>query len=388
MPSNKLLQLAHDLMFSLVHGNGLVYNTCWEDPRLDRELLGLKPDSRVVVITSAGDNALDYLLDTPASVDCVDVNHRQNALLELKRALFTQADFETLFAFFGDGGGEGCAAAYQELREHLPQYAAAFWDRNVGYFKPGGLARSFYYRGASGALAWIFARFLSVFKPGLRLGIQHLLAATTMEEQRELFARLEPVMWGPFSRWLVGSTSIMALMGVPRPQAALIKAKHPGGMEGFIRDKVRRVFTELPVADNYFWRVYCHGRYTRECCPEYLKQANFEPIRTRLASLRVHTNTPSGFLHANPGPYTHFVLLDHQDWMAWHAPKVLSEEWRLILASATPGAKVLLRSAGLDASFVPSEARARLRFFPELTEPLHDRDRVGTYGSQHLAEVL
>ena len=46
-----------------------------------------------------------------------------------------------------------------------------------------------------------------------------------------------------------------------------------------------------------------------------------------------------------------------------------------------------MRSAGLDVSFVPEPARQRLRFFPELTEPLHARDRVGTYGSQHLAEV-
>ena len=29
----------------------------------------------------------------------------------------------------------------------------------------------------------------------------------------------------------------------------------------------------------------------------------------------------------------------------------------------------------------------RLRFFPELTAPLHEGDRVGTYGSLHLAEI-
>ena len=33
-------------MFSLVHQHQLVYNTCWEDPRLDREALELRRRTR------------------------------------------------------------------------------------------------------------------------------------------------------------------------------------------------------------------------------------------------------------------------------------------------------------------------------------------------------
>ena len=49
-------------IFKAVHRRNLIYNTCWEDPALDREALGLGPADRVMVITSAGCNALDYLL--------------------------------------------------------------------------------------------------------------------------------------------------------------------------------------------------------------------------------------------------------------------------------------------------------------------------------------
>ena len=73
-------------MFNMVHGNNLVYNTCWEDPRLDRIALGLGSDDNVMVITSAGCNALDYALEAPKNVFAVDMNPRQNALLELKMA--------------------------------------------------------------------------------------------------------------------------------------------------------------------------------------------------------------------------------------------------------------------------------------------------------------
>src|SRR6266571_4843183 len=49
-------------LFKAVHRRNLIYNTCWEDPALDRVALELGPSDRVMVITSAGCNALDYLL--------------------------------------------------------------------------------------------------------------------------------------------------------------------------------------------------------------------------------------------------------------------------------------------------------------------------------------
>ncbi|WP_029458767.1 DUF3419 family protein [Solidesulfovibrio alcoholivorans] len=376
-----------DAFFRFVHGNRLIYNTCWEDPRLDRKLLGITPGAQVVVITSAGDNALDYLLDDPAGVACVDLNFRQNALLELKRALFRRASHAELFLFFGDGGGARCAAIYKALRGDLPDYAREFWDRNIDYFKPGRLSRSFYYHGASGAVAFAFSRILSAVKPGVRRLIPELLAAQTPEAQRRAFDAIEPAFWDRVSRWLVGRPETMALLGVPRPQIELIRNSHPGGLEGFVRDKVRQVFTGPPMAENYFWRVYLTGRYTRACCPEYLKEDNFPVIRGRLAALSTHTASVSAFLAGNPGPYSHFILLDHQDWLASNAPAALAEEWDRIFDSAAPAAKILMRTAGLDVSFVPGAARDRLRFFPEITEPLHAADRVGTYGSQHLAVV-
>jgi S-adenosylmethionine-diacylglycerol 3-amino-3-carboxypropyl transferase len=46
-----------------------------------------------------------------------------------------------------------------------------------------------------------------------------------------------------------------------------------------------------------------------------------------------------------------------------------------------------MRSAAADVDFIPAEVRRFLRFHPEATSPLHAVDRVGTYGSLHLAEV-
>ncbi len=101
-------------MFNLVHRNNLVYNTCWEDPRLDRVALDLGPTDNVMVITSAGCNALDYALAEPNHVYAVDMNPRQNALLELKLAGIRHLEFEDFFQMFGAGRLSDAVDIYQQ----------------------------------------------------------------------------------------------------------------------------------------------------------------------------------------------------------------------------------------------------------------------------------
>ena len=149
-----------NFIFDLIHGNRLIYNTCWEDPRIDRQLLKLDSDSKVVVITSAGCNVLDYLLDSPQEIHAVDVNYRQNALLELKLAIFARRNFDDLFAMFGRGKTEHYQEIYQSLRELLTPAAQSFWDQKIDYFSGKGLRKSFYWRGASGDFAWLLRRIL------------------------------------------------------------------------------------------------------------------------------------------------------------------------------------------------------------------------------------
>ena len=42
-----LVKAAHDIVFKHVHGSNLIYNCAWEDPRLDRQMLGLDATSKV-----------------------------------------------------------------------------------------------------------------------------------------------------------------------------------------------------------------------------------------------------------------------------------------------------------------------------------------------------
>lgn len=384
----KLARAAHDAVFKRVHGSNLIYNTAWEDPRLDREVMGLDSESEVVMITSAGCNVLDYLLDGPKAIHAIDMNPRQNALLELKRALIRRGEFEDLFELFGIGSHANHKGLYAGLREDLPEYARAFWDRRIGFFDPKSVKGSFYYHGTSGVAAWVMGKALFQARPNMKNFALCLLDARSLEEQRQAYALLEPEIWGRLANWLVRQPALMALLGVPRPQIRLIQESYPGGLTSYVKDKLKHVLTELPAEDNYFWRVYITGFYTLTCCPNYLRREHQPMLREMESRVTAHTSTVSDFLKKNPGQYSHYVLLDHQDWLAWHDPVALREEWDLILANSRPGTKVLMRSAGLDLSFVPPEVLERVRFMPEKTAALHWRDRVGTYGSFHAGEVL
>lgn len=386
--SAKLGHQAHDLLFKTIHQRYLIYNMCWEDPRIDRQLLKLDQHSKVVVLTSAGCNALDYLLDTPAEIHAVDVNPRQNALLQLKLALIARGDFGDLEQMFRQGSHPRFRALYAALRPQLPPYAAAFWDKKIAYFDAANRKHSFYYHGTCGAVAWLVSRQLLKSGRKLRDSLFALIDAQTLAEQCALYRNIEPALWGRFSSWLLRQPTALALLGVPRPQIRLIQQHYPGGVIGYVSSKLRHVLTEVLIHDNYFWRAYLTGSYTTQCCPNYLREENFARLQAHLHRVHSHDTTVSRFLRLHPGQYSHFVLLDHQDWLAWHQPQALDEEWRLILANSQPGSRILLRSASSDVNFLPDWIRKALRFFPALTEPLHLQDRVGTYGSLHFAEVL
>ena len=384
--------IAHTLnerVFKQIHSNTLVYNTCWEDPRCDRALLNLDEKSRVVMLTSAGCNALDYLLDNPQSVDCVDLNPRQNALLDLKIALLRGTDHATLFDFFGAGASRQARSVFEDaLRPQWTDapYTEQFWERNLHYFNGKGLRPSFYWRGSSGTVAWIIRQWLEQNPDTLRL-LQRLYESTSLAEQCIWYERLEPQLLNRFLRWLVNQHLVQSMLGVPKAQQHLAAHYFPDGMTGYVRHCFRHVFTSLPLTDNYFWKLYFYGRYSPNCCPNYLHPEHFDTLADRSPRIQTHTASLSDFLKTNPGQYTHFVLLDHQDWLAAHLRSALDEEWQLILANAAPGAKVLLRSAAFELSFLPDFVREHVQFDREAAARSEANDRVGTYASTWLGTI-
>lgn len=385
-------------VFNFCHGNNLVYNTCWEDPRLDRIALQLGEGDRLLMITSAGCNALDYALDAPERVDTVDMNLRQNALLDLKRAAIKHLDYPTFFQMFGKGRTDEWKAIYSQLRDDLPTASQEFWDKYGKLFSSNGKRSSFYFHGSSGIFAWVMNVYVNRIAK-IRPAVDRLLEAKTLEEQQTIYYNdVKPAFWGPTVRWFLRRDATLSLLGVPKAQRTQLERHYPGGIAKFIEDRLDTVFAELPIHDNYFWRVYMTGEYTPECCPLYLKEEEFHKLKAGLVNcVHTHTNTILDHLNEVGRQYSHFVLLDHMDWMAEHLTDVLAEQWQSIIDHADEGAKILWRSAAMQCEFVdPIEVtvdgqRRRLgdllEYNRELAKELHAKDRVNTYGNFMIATL-
>lgn len=383
-------------VFKFVHGNNLVYNTCWEDPRLDRRALELTERDRVLVITSAGCNALDYAIAGAGHVYAVDMNPRQNALLELKVAGIRHLQFEDFFRLFGDGYHPRAAEIYQQtLRASLSPWAQAYWDRWIKFFDSS--RRSFYFRGTSGS----FARGINFYVDRVarvRAEITDLMDATSTCDQARIYEGIRDRFWRRSLRFAMNRDTTLSMLGVPKAQRQQIEKQYPGGILRFIEDSMEAVFAKLPISDNYFWRVYITGKYTPSCCPEYLKAENFQLLKDRnLDNVSVHTDSVQGFLEKNDVAISRFVLLDHMDWLSDHFFPLLESEWQAILSRATPKARILWRSGGLRTDFIDEVSVLRegkptllpelLHFNAGLAAELHQQDRVHTYGSFYIANL-
>jgi S-adenosylmethionine-diacylglycerol 3-amino-3-carboxypropyl transferase len=394
--AQSLIDRLDQKVFDAIYSRSLVYNTCWEDPAVDRLALALGPQDRMLVIASAGCNVLDYALLAPGRIHAVDANPRQTALLELKLAGIRHLEFEDFFAVFGEGHHPRFEFVYRNvLRDRLSPFARDYWDRHSRWFCEPEPENSFYFHGLSGTVARCFRAYLRL-RPGLRAAVETLLTARSLEEQRSIYDReVQSQLWGRGVNWALSRQITMSMLGVPHPQRKEVERQHRHGVGGFVRDAVDYVFRNLPVWTNYFWTLYLRGRYSADCCPEYLRAENFAALKGGLGEcIEIHTCTVTEFLQGTRERISKFVLLDHMDWMSSYYPEALAAEWDAICEHATADARAIFRSAHREPDYLDglrlSDGRAvrdLLRFRTAMSAALQTRDRVHTYAGFHIADI-
>ncbi|MDR0327258.1 MAG: BtaA family protein, partial [Planctomycetaceae bacterium] len=336
-----------------------------------------------------------YALSGLNHVYAVDMNPRQNALLELKMSGIRNLDYASFFQMFGNGRLTGIKSIYHaKLRGDLSPWSQRYWDRRIRrYFD--GKRKSFYYCGTTGA----FARLINsiIDKTKMRADVHDILNAQSLDEQQEIWQRLREKLWSRRVKFLMNRDTILSMLGVPKSQRKQIETQYEGGIVKFIQDCLDSVFGTLPIQDNYFWRLYATGSYTPTCCPEYLEKDNFDALKGGLVNrISMHTNTVAGFLRKHDGKISRFVLLDHMDWLSFH-PDMLAGEWDAILSRAAEKTRLIWRSGGLQTDYIPPvqvnyQGKATtlgeiLTFDMDKAKELHKLDRVHTYGCFYIADL-
>lgn len=367
-----------DTWFKFLHSQFLIYTISWEDVLVDKELLELNDQSNMLMITSAGCNALEYLLYEPHSIHCVDVNPNQTAVLELKLALINQGSYSNFFSFFGDGKSKLHKEVYSRLRSALSEPSQLIWDKSIVFFKPDG--RGFFLQGGSG----MFARFLnhSLLKKGLKESVHNLIKEPDKNVRETLFEDIEKKLWSGFDQYLWKTSGLLSLAGVPKSQL-----KAAGDLNGFMREALRDVFVTQHAKNNPYWRLYIEGSYQQEYLPDYLKKRNFELLKNRTNKITFETTNLIDHLINTDSKYSHFVLLDHMDWLVEKHKDLLENQWEAIISNSSPNAKILFRTAHSNIDFISNVVKEKIEFTHVSPEWLSTKDRVGTYTGTYLGIV-
>ena len=232
----------------------------------------------------------------------------------------------------------------------------------------------------------------------LRGPLEDLVNAGSLHMQREIYeAEIKPRLWTKWMQWILSRDMTMNFMGVPPSQKAHMTAPSVGGVSKYIERSLEEVLTALPFRENYFYRVYIEGRYPTDCRPEYVKENNFEMLKSRISDLHIHTGSVASFLEATHLRFSRYVLLDHMDWMSSYDTAELGREWNAILKRAASNARVIYRSAAQEVTYLDDLEvhldsqrmllRDVVRYNEALAKRLHPRDRVHTYASFYIADL-
>ena len=385
-------------VFKVVHGHNLVYNTCWEDPRLDHQALKLTADDTILVITSAGCNALDYALAGPRQVVAVDMNPRQNALLDLKLAGIRNLQYEDFFAMFGEGRLPGATKIYEEkLRPALSEWPQRYWDRWIKFFDPQN-RRPFYFRGTCGTFAMLINVYINRVAK-LRPQINDLLDCATVAQQQEIYDRyLRAAFLVQVDAFRHAPRYDPLAAGGPAGPAAPDRNPVPGRNQP-VPPGLRRGGFRPPAAERQLFLAGLHDGPLYAGVLSGVPQARELPEASRRAgrsradayrfSGRLFDEGPAAdFALRAPGP--HGLAIDAA--AAAVGAGVASDR-----PPGGAGARILWRSAGLRTEFVdraqivvegkPRAVGELLTYDRPLAEELHSQCRVHTYGSFHIANL-
>ncbi|HET9628054.1 MAG TPA: DUF3419 family protein [Novosphingobium sp.] len=378
----RLLDQAFALAFK-----GLVYAQIWEDPVVDMEALEIASGHRVVTIASGGCNALSYLIADPAEITAVDLNPAHVALGKLKIAGVRHLpDYENLRQFFVEADSKANVAVYREqLRGELDGATQRYWEGRdlIGRRRIDGFASGIYKRGLLGGFigaAHLIARLYG-------LDPREILTARSLDEQRRVFEkRFAPLFDRKLIRWLTSQPASLFGLGIPPAQFEALA----GGerMAAVLRQRLEKLACDFAVNDNYFaWQAFSRGydRSPDAPLPPWLDPANYAALRARVDRLIIrHASMTEHLAGEAEASLDRYVLLDAQDWMD---DAQLTALWSQITRTASPGARVLFRTAAEETLLpgrVPAAILDRWSYSAEEARELVRRDRSSIYGGLHL----
>lgn len=367
---------------------GLVYAQIWEDPVCDMEALNLASDDDIVCIASGGCNVMSYLTQEPASVTAVDLSPWHVELNRLKLAAAQHLpDHAAFYSVFGNAANDTNPGLLKvHVLPNLDAEAQAFWTNPAPFrSRLSMFARGFYRFGVLG-------KFLATVHIVTRLAevdFKHLLAARSLEEQKEFFDReLAPLFETRFVKFVARRRASLFGLGIPPAQYDKLASDAGGDVIPVLKERVRKLFCDFPINENYFAWQAAMRRYNPTGTgpvPPYLEADHFDAVRASAGRVDVVNRSITDVLAEAPSASKSvFVLLDAQDWMT---NAQLTSLWQEITRTARTGARVLFRTGGAPDILpgrVPEDILSEWEYDQTASDKAFKTDRSAIYGGVHL----
>lgn len=339
-----------------------IYSISWEDLKPDKKTLKLDETDSVLTITGGGDNAFELLLNSD-NVTCVDTNDAQTHLMELKMKSIQYGSYETIWEMFGEG-------KFTEFEKHidtvqLSNKAYHYWATNSNYFM-----RYFYYHGSIGKMVKLLC--------SLRLN----KAFTSHMFMNEFFVRFFQFCMYIFCTISSFSNVLLWNMcGVPQAQYNMITKHDKRSLYDYIwNHTLKPVITKTDIIhDNHFYYLLLNGKFTKQNCPDYLKENNYEKLKDKLIQKKM-LNVNSTFIEVlKSNHFDKVIMMDHID---WNDHKYVSNLCVALKQSLNKDGIAIFKSASIRPWYVSvfhKHGFSLKRVGSHITDELYDR--VNMYAS-------
>lgn len=346
-----------------------IYSMTWEDPEEDRKHFQMGPEDVVLSLTSGGCNLLDMLLDGPRQVVGVDLNPAQNHLVELKQVGIRHLEYEDFWQLFGEGVHPNIEDLFiRRLSPFLSQEARQFWAKRLHYFQ-----RGLYLYGAMG---WNVYFMKMLAKLGMGKDLEALVNCDTIEEQVHLWNTRIRGTLGTLAKLCDNPMWLWLFNGVPQNQMKLI-TDETTIPEYFLRVFDGAIHNSLLKTDNYFYQVCITGKYTKACCPRYLKEEHFNRLKNERLVDRLVLRTDTFQNVLRDGRYSKVILMDHMDWLT---EPVVTEFAKHLTKHVVGGGQLIWRSAGTKPWYAKHIEKAGFEV-KKISDSSSYMDRVNMYAS-------
>ena len=347
----------------------LVFTHNWEDPESDKAALRITTNDVVLAITSGGCNVLGFLLNDPELIYSVDINPSQSHLLELKIAAIKSLTYKEFIAFAGLTDCSKRLEIYNKFRPALTKEAAIFWDSQIKIVKQGFIMNGKYER-----FIKLAGKFISLLQGRKR--VLNLFQEKTKQEQEAYFDTTWNTKRFNYIFKILFNKRILSKRGLVADYFTFDDGSKSFAESFYNRSK--KAFRDIPIKGNYFLSLYLLGKFRNHNeVPDYLKESNFETIKSRIDRIKIITAEAQQWIDTMPDQSIDcFALSNICELMSEKETQTL---FAAVQRTAREGARVIFRNLMIPRE-VPEDLQKFIKKDQLLSNQLFASDRSFVYG--------